>query len=157
MGGPTCLHWELKQQWPHKEDMLCARRWIDAGPAGRVRCWQVQCREPKTGYGKRFNSTYEDDPLCPSRYIIYLWASLIVPDFIISVYGSSWNSLVFWSQYLLFSFTIYFLASHTALGMLLNWKRNQRSKIETERETYMNCQTQNLLNLGLLESPLIPE
>ena len=157
MGGPTCLHWELKQQWPHKEDMLCARRWIDAGPAGRVRCWQVQCREPKTGYGKRFNSTYEDDPLCPSRYIIYLWASLIVPDFIISVYGSSWNSLVFWSQYLLFSFTIYFLASHTALGMLLNWKRNQRSEIETERETYMNCQTQNLLNLGLLESPLIPE
>ena len=134
MGGPTCLHWELKHQWPHKEDMLCARRWSDAGPAGRVRCWQVQCREPKTGYGKRFNSTYKYDPLCPSRYIIYLWASLIVPDFIISVYGSSWNSLVFWSQYLLFSFTIYFLASHTALGMLLNWKRNQRSEIETEKE-----------------------
>ena len=32
--------------------MLCVRRWSDAGPVGRVRCWQVQCREPKTGQQK---------------------------------------------------------------------------------------------------------
>ena len=35
--------------------MLCVRRWSDAGPAGRVRYWLVQCREPKTGQQKVLN------------------------------------------------------------------------------------------------------
>ena len=51
------------------KDMLCLRRWSDAGPAGRVRCWLVQCREPKTGQQK-VQLYYEDDPLCPSSYCI---------------------------------------------------------------------------------------
>ena len=36
--------------------MLCVRRRSDAGPAGRVRCWQVQCREPKKQDSKMFIS-----------------------------------------------------------------------------------------------------
>ena len=32
--------------------MLTVQRGSDAWPAGRVRCWQVQCREPKTGQQK---------------------------------------------------------------------------------------------------------
>ena len=51
--------------------MLCVRLWSDARPAGRVRCWQIQCREPKTGQQK-VQLYYEDDPLCLSGYIIYL-------------------------------------------------------------------------------------
>ena len=50
--------------------MLCVQRWSVVRPAGRVKCWQVQSREPKTGQQKV--QLYEDDPLCPSRYIIYL-------------------------------------------------------------------------------------
>ena len=38
-----------------------------------VRCCQIQCPEPKTGQQK-VQFYYEDDPLCPSSYIIYLWA-----------------------------------------------------------------------------------
>ena len=53
--------------------LLCVRRWSDAGPAGMVRCCQIQCPEPKTGQQK-VQFYYEDDPLCPSSYIIYLWA-----------------------------------------------------------------------------------
>ena len=50
--------------------MLCVRRWSAAGPAGRLRCWLVHCRELKTGQEK-VQLYYEDDPLCPSSYIIY--------------------------------------------------------------------------------------
>ena len=32
--------------------MLCVRRWSDARPAGRVRCWQEQSQEPKSGQQK---------------------------------------------------------------------------------------------------------
>ena len=39
----------------------------------RLRCWQVQCREPKTGQLK-VQLYYEDEPLCPSSYIIYQWS-----------------------------------------------------------------------------------
>ena len=52
--------------------MLCVRRWSYVWPEGRVRCWQVQCWELKTGQQK-VQLYHEDDPLCPSRYIIYLW------------------------------------------------------------------------------------
>ena len=48
------------------------QRWSDAGPAGRVRCWQIQCWEPIKGQQK-VQGYYKDDPLCPSGYIIYLW------------------------------------------------------------------------------------
>ena len=145
MGGPTCLHWELKQQWPHKEDMLCARRWIEAGPAGRVRCWQVQCREPKTGYGKRFNSTYEDDPLCRSRYIIYLWASLIVPDF----YNFCVRQFMKFSRFLVSISLIFvhylFLGIPYCLGDAIKLKEKSKKRDwDRKRKTYMNCQTQKL-------------
>ena len=39
---PYCWH------WPYKE-MLTVQRLSAARPAGRVRCWQVKCREAKTG------------------------------------------------------------------------------------------------------------
>ena len=61
--------------------MLCVQRCIVAGPApaGRVRFWQVyivQCQELKTGQKKfQLYRYYENGPLCPSRYIIYLWVS----------------------------------------------------------------------------------
>ena len=46
-------------------------------PAGRAWYWQVlysvQCREPKTGQQK-VQLYYEDDPIYPSSYIIYLWS-----------------------------------------------------------------------------------
>ena len=59
------------QLWPYK-DKLCVRRWSDAGSEGRVRCWQeVQCQEPKIGQQK-VELCYKDNPLCPSRYFIYL-------------------------------------------------------------------------------------
>ena len=52
------LLWELNQlsttvqaAWPYKE-MLTAQRWSNARPTGRVRCWQVQCGELKTGQKK---------------------------------------------------------------------------------------------------------
>ena len=51
--------------------MLCVRRCSDAGLAGRVRYWQVQCREPKTGQQK-VQLYDKDDPLCPSCYTVYL-------------------------------------------------------------------------------------
>ena len=50
--------------------MLCVRRWSDAGPAGRVRCWLVHCPEPKIGQQK-VQLYYEDDPLCPSSYCVF--------------------------------------------------------------------------------------
>ena len=56
--------------------MLCARRWSDAGPAGRgkVLASTVHCRELKTGQQK-VQLYYADDPLCLSRYITYLLAA----------------------------------------------------------------------------------
>ena len=36
----------------------------------------IQCREPKTGLQK-VPLNYEDDRLCSSGYIIYLWGSLL--------------------------------------------------------------------------------
>ena len=69
--------------------MLCVRRRSDAGPAGRVRCWQVQCREPKTGQHK-FKLYYEDDPLCPSRYIIYLMLQVQTgPTVVVDSFGAT--------------------------------------------------------------------
>ena len=66
--------------------MLCVQRWSDAGPTGRVPGSGVgkymQCREPKTGQLK-VELYYEDDPLCPSGYIIYLclcWSPAPVPS-----------------------------------------------------------------------------
>ena len=48
--------------------MLCVRWWSDAGLAGRNSCWQVR-QEPKTGQQK-VQLYYQDDPVCPSRYIM---------------------------------------------------------------------------------------
>ena len=49
------------------------------------------------------------------------------------MYGSSCNSLFFWSRSLFFSFSIYFLASYPALGISLNRKRKQRGENEAEK------------------------
>ena len=62
------LRLELNLACPYLA-MLPVRRWIDAGPASRVRCWQVLCQEPKTGQQK-VKLYYEDDPLRPSGNII---------------------------------------------------------------------------------------
>ena len=51
--------------------MLSVQRWSDAVPAGRVRCWHVQCQKAKAGQQK-VQLYYKDDTLCPSRNIIYL-------------------------------------------------------------------------------------
>ena len=69
--------------------------------------------------------------------------SLIVPDYTIPVYGSSFNFLNFGLK--LSSFFVHFLASHPASGMLINRKRKQKSENETQKEkNYMNCHTQKL-------------
>ena len=47
------------------------RRWSDARPTSRVRCWQVQSRELKTGQHK-VQPDCEDKPLCPSLYIFII-------------------------------------------------------------------------------------
>ena len=52
---------------PYK-DMLCVLLWSDARPTGRLRCWQVKCRQPKTGKQKVLHY-YKDNPLYPSRII----------------------------------------------------------------------------------------
>ena len=53
-------------------DMLCVRLWNETRPAGRdTGTGVVRCQEPKTGQQK-VQLYYEDDPLCPSKYIIYL-------------------------------------------------------------------------------------
>ena len=74
-------------------------------------------------------------PLCKYSSILHdsAEASLVVPEFTISVYGSSSNYL-FWSQSLFFSFSNYFLAFHPALGMPINRMRKPRSDKETEKE-----------------------
>ena len=48
--------------------MLCVLLWSDARPTGRLRCWQVKCRQPKTGKQKVLHY-YKDNPLYPSRII----------------------------------------------------------------------------------------
>ena len=52
---PDKLHTDTVQlRWPYK-DMLCVRRWSDAGPAGRVRSGgNYNAESPKEG-SKRFN------------------------------------------------------------------------------------------------------
>ena len=61
--------------------MLHVRRWRDARPTGRVRCWLAPCREPKTGQQK-VQRYYEDDPLCPSSYITVFINDLTTPYYI---------------------------------------------------------------------------
>ena len=64
----------LHHRTGHK-DLLCVRRWSDAGPAGRVRSTQVHCREPKQG-SKRFI-------LLRRRFTLPIWLyylSMISPD-----------------------------------------------------------------------------
>ena len=55
-----------------------------------------------------------------------------VPDFTISVYSSSCSSL--FSGLILPSFSICFLASHSASGMQINGKRKQRIENEAKQE-----------------------
>ena len=65
----TCRH------QPHRRECTTESHssvlYVPGHAAGRVRCWKVQCREPKTGQQK-VQLYYGDDPLCPSRFIIYL-------------------------------------------------------------------------------------
>ena len=56
------LHWKLNHLWPYK-DMLCVRRWRDAGPAGRVNVASTLPRAQNRA------ATF---PLCPSSYILFL-------------------------------------------------------------------------------------
>ena len=57
-----------------------------------------------------------------------------------------------------FSFSVHSLASHPALGKSINRKRKQRSENEAKkRENCMNCRTQTLSNLELVNSPQIYE
>ena len=63
---------------------------------------------------------------------LFYQASLIVPDFSIFVYGSSCNYL--FSGLILPSFSICFLASHSASGMQINGKRKQRIENEAKQE-----------------------
>ena len=74
-GGAERLFWALNQLCPYK-DMLCvhtAVEWCRAGTQGQesgLRCWLyivVHCWEPETE-----QLDYEDDPLCPSSYILSL-------------------------------------------------------------------------------------
>ena len=44
-----------------------------AGSGAVAASMYIQCREPKTGQQK----VYEDDPLGPSMYIIYLYATTL--------------------------------------------------------------------------------
>ena len=71
--GTWRLRWELNKLCPYK-NMLCVQRCT-------VRCWQVQCREPKTGQQK-VQLYYEDYTLCPSSYFIYLWLTYSLYIFI---------------------------------------------------------------------------
>ena len=56
------------------------------------------------------------------------------PRFTISVYGSSCSSLFFGLILSLFSFSIYFLASHPALGIQINRQRKPSSENMAEKE-----------------------
>ena len=73
--------------------------------------------------------------------------SVIVPDFCVCQFMQLkivWLSLFFF-------FSIYFVASHPALGMPINRKRKTKvRKRDRKRNNYMNCSTQKFYNLGLL-------
>ena len=84
---------------------------------------------------------------------MYPEASLIVPDFTISVYCSSCSSLFFYSFSLSFSLSICFLVSHPALSMQKNRKRMERSMYEAEHEL---CRTQtHLCTVSLKKTSII--
>ena len=53
--------------------MLCVQRLSDAGGQGQVLASTMPRGQNRAAKGSFY---YEDDPLCPSRYIIDLW-----PDF----------------------------------------------------------------------------
>ena len=62
--------------------MLCVRRWSEAGPAGRVRCWQVQCRDPKTEQQKGQSTLLRRRSTVPFyMYIIYQWSGPIAVQY----------------------------------------------------------------------------
>ena len=78
--------------------------------------------------------------------------SIIVADFIISVYGSSCNS------YFIGFFLLLFDSIPKAGWVAKEYKRNQKNEIEAEKDRctlYMNCRTQKWSNPGLLDSPLV--
>ena len=60
--------------------------------------------------------------------------SLIVPDVLIFVSSSSCNSLFFWSYSRFSSFSVCFLAQHSAFGIPINRKRKQSSKNEAKKD-----------------------
>ena len=73
------LLWELNQQWSYK-DMLCVRRWSDAGTAGRVRCTMYMSStlpRAQNRAAKGFNSITIH---CANLgiLIIYAWKKAIV-------------------------------------------------------------------------------
>ena len=53
----------------------------------------------------------------------------------------------FWSRSLFLSFSIYFLASHSALGMQINRKRKLKSDNEAEKYLIMYCTVYNVHEL----------
>ena len=59
--------------------MLTVQWWNHVRPADRVRCWLVPCRKLKTGQQK-VQLDYEDEPLCASGFIIYLWLDPFFPS-----------------------------------------------------------------------------
>ena len=59
--------------------MLTVQWWNHVRPADRVRCWLVPCRKLKTGQQK-VQLDYEDEPLCPPGFIIYLWLDPFFPS-----------------------------------------------------------------------------
>ena len=63
---------------------------------------------------------------------------------------------LFWSHSLFFSFSIYFLESHPALGCHLSEKDSKGATMRQKNKSdYMNCRTQKWLNRGLLDCPLV--
>ena len=80
----------------------------------------------------------------PGRQIyslsLHTKTSLIVPDFTIYVYGSSWNSLLFSH---IFAPLLYFLASPRLDGTARNrWEKEKKREKDQKRENYMNCCSQ---------------
>ena len=74
---------------------------------------------------------------------------LIVPDFTISVYSSSCNSL-FLKVFFLFSFfSIYFLAFHSASGKSTSQVNAKGARMTPIIVSYMNCRKHKWLSLGL--------
>ena len=118
--------------------MLCVRRWM---PCRRYT--KYKSREPKT----------EAEVL--ARISCCLWVSpgsLIVPDFTISLYGSSCKYVLF--SLILATFLSFSLYWHPKIGMgsqEIDSKRKEE-RITPKRENCMNCMnccTQKLSNPGL--------